>query len=333
MMVHMHSEVAIGDFIFSGVGKIQIKRSVHSLVQTATIQLPSNAVLLSNYSTYHESVVTAKQFKVGAAVTIKIGYDDRLEPEFIGFVSEVLGGRPTTVVCEGLSWLLRQAEVHIVNSRISIEDYLKSIWKAVSPPWKGDVHCSLDGDLSFIAIRGNALAALQSLRHWTDNNVAMMFLDSALFWCGLLQTHTQKQLLPGAQKVVLKAGFNVPEQPMLDKGNILKTMNKVVYTKQLATGARLSEEAGDGIAFTKELAHIGDQRLLYNLAAERQLTLNMAHAGGQIVTFLEPYCKPGDVAQVVVGQEYSSHLIETVTTTYGDNGGRRTLALGPVLKV
>jgi len=333
MMVHMHSEVAIGDFIFSGVGKIQIKRSVHSLVQTATIQLPTNAQLQRNTSSQPELVITAKQFKVGAAVTIKLGYDDRLETEFKGFVSEVLGGRPTTIVCEGASWLLRQTEVHFVNSRISIEDYLKSIWNAVDQRWQGDMQCAVEGELSFIALRGNALSALQSLRQWTDNNVAMMFLDQSVFWCGLLRTHSQRQLLPGAQKVVLKAGYNVPEQPMLDKANIITSMNKVVYTKQLATGARLREEAGDGIAFTKQLAHIGDQRLLYNLAVERKHALNSPHAGGQIVTFLEPYCRPGDVAQVIMGEDKSTHLIETVATTYSDLGGRRTLTLGPEIKL
>jgi hypothetical protein len=69
-MFVLSSDITIGNFRFSGVNKVQIKRSLHGIADTALITIPSIAKVVSGDKGNPEKVITGKQFKDGDPVNI-----------------------------------------------------------------------------------------------------------------------------------------------------------------------------------------------------------------------------------------------------------------------
>ena len=80
------SEITIGQFRFSGAHEVRIKQSLHSIVNTATIQIPSVAKIIRDGKMNPKGIITGKQFNDGNEVTIRLGYNNDLKTEFKGFV-------------------------------------------------------------------------------------------------------------------------------------------------------------------------------------------------------------------------------------------------------
>lgn len=82
------SEIRIGSVTFRTVHDVQIKRSIYNLGATAVIKVPVTAVLkhAGEPPTYIE---TAEAVKVGDPVEIRLGYDNQLNTEFVGYVKRL----------------------------------------------------------------------------------------------------------------------------------------------------------------------------------------------------------------------------------------------------
>ncbi|MBC9915015.1 hypothetical protein [Chitinophaga varians] len=134
-MFKLTCKIRIGQHFFTDVNEVKVKRSIYSFVDTATIRIPTSAVLYktgelttasilepgdntrSGKSAFSEEVMeraarrvaekTGSFFKVGDAVEIWLGYDDENELEFEGFVSRIDFTTPCVIECEGYSWQLR----------------------------------------------------------------------------------------------------------------------------------------------------------------------------------------------------------------------------------
>src|SRR6185312_15096362 len=105
-MFALNSDITIGDFRFAGVHDVHIQRTIHSIMEAATIKIPSIAKIVKNGKALAETVVTGAQFEAGDEVKIQLGYNGQYETEFKGFVSSVDLNMPLTIVCEGYSWLM-----------------------------------------------------------------------------------------------------------------------------------------------------------------------------------------------------------------------------------
>ena len=155
-MFTLSSELIIGKFRFSGVNEVKIKRSIHSLVDTATIKLPAKARILSKDKKSSEDVVTAKQFNIGDKVTLRLGYDGKLNEEFKGFVTEVKQNTPLEITCEGYSYQLKNKTVNKSWTKAKLKEILSEIVKEARGRnlfFSTEVDAAIDeADMIFISV-------------------------------------------------------------------------------------------------------------------------------------------------------------------------------------
>lgn len=81
-------DIKIGNKRTSTVHHVSIKRSVYSLGDTATIKLPVTAILKQSGQPTVK-IETAEAVEVGDRVEIRLGYDNRLRVEFVGYVKNI----------------------------------------------------------------------------------------------------------------------------------------------------------------------------------------------------------------------------------------------------
>jgi hypothetical protein len=188
-MFILNSEITIGSFRFSGVHDVVIKRSIHSIVETATIKIPAIAAILSKGKVSTERITTASQFKDGEAVTIKLGYNCDLKTEFCGFVKQRKLDMPLEIECEGYSSLLRKNVVNLKSSNLTLEELLRSAVADLEGENKILVQCNVDMNLLNISLDNpNGFDVINHISKCTDDNIFCFFVKPDTLWCGAIYT-------------------------------------------------------------------------------------------------------------------------------------------------
>ena len=80
----MIANITIGNYQFESVNSIEIERSSRSLIDTAKILLPLEAVFANNTKQSLSKVV-----KKGDSVIIQLGYGNDIETEFQGYINSI----------------------------------------------------------------------------------------------------------------------------------------------------------------------------------------------------------------------------------------------------
>ena len=80
-MYKMSWKISIGNYNLKMIESVNIKRSVESLADTATITLPATV--------FNKALNIDEKIKRGDAVKIELGYDDKLKSEFEGYLESI----------------------------------------------------------------------------------------------------------------------------------------------------------------------------------------------------------------------------------------------------
>lgn len=162
-MFRLSCEIRIGQHRFNDVNEVKVKRSIYSFVDTATIRIPTSAMLFKKGELKTRSIATPGEnelaerytiteedtkgagrrvlektgsfFSVGDPVEIWLGYDGKLELEFEGFVSKINFTTPCEVECEGYSWQLKNKVITKEFPDLkTLQDYRKKDPENKEPP-------------------------------------------------------------------------------------------------------------------------------------------------------------------------------------------------------
>lgn len=338
-MFVLNSDITIGKFRFSGVNNVRINRSLHSVVETATIEIPAKAKVVKNGKADATEVVTGKQFSDGDAIVIQLGYNGNLDTEFRGFVKRRDLGLSLAIECEGYSWLLRRNKVNISQQSISVKNYLNAAIKGIDKQYAIKIDCELECELSNVQINGNGLDVINSLGKYTDGAVSCFFKEPDVLWCGLLYTtYAEGDDVLNKGKVDYRLGYNVLKDNNLKQRITNDDPVEVMYTKRLSSGDQVS---GLSSVFktakrthNKILNQILSASVLKRLADEKAYMLNYTGYEGTLQTFLLPKASPGYLAYVTDSnyeERNGIYAIESVETTFGMHGARRTIEIGAQL--
>ena len=335
-MFILNSDITIGKFHFSGVNNVRITRTLHSIVETAIIEIPARAKLVKNGKADATEVVTGKQFSDGDAVVIRLGYNGDLNTEFKGFVKRRDLGLSLTIECEGYSWLLRRNKVNISQQSMSVKDYLSAAIKGIDGQYTIKIDCELACELSNVQINGNGVDAINSLGKYTDGTVSCFFKEPDVLWCGLLYTnYAEGDDVLNKGKVDYRLGYNVLKDNSLKQRITNDDPIEVSYTKRLSSGDLVSGVSSVFKKFKRTHSKILNQILsasvLKKLADEKAYMVNYAGYEGSLQTFLSPKASPGYLAYVTDGnyeERNGTYAIESVETVFGVRGARRTVEIG-----
>ncbi len=336
-MFLLNSDITIGGFRFTGVNHVRITRSLHSIIDTATIKIPALARVLKNGKASANQVVTGSQFTNGDHVTIKLGYNGNLKTEFIGFVKRMDSDMPLQVVCEGYSWLLQRNLVNISLTAATIKDLLALAIKGIDKQYPITVKCTVNITLNNVQINGSGLSVIDAISKYTDGNVRCFFTEPDVLWCGLVYSPIAKgtdQLKRGT--VQYRPGYNIPYRNTLKRRTAQDDPVGVKYSKKIARGEKLYQLSDAFKNYSRTHSRILNQLTnapaLKQLANEKAISLNYTGYEGSLHTFLEPYAAPGYQATIHdtrYPERNGQYLIESVDTHFGVQGAGRTIEVGP----
>jgi len=337
-MFLLSSEITIGKFRFTGVHSIVIKRSVHSIVETARITVPAIAATIKNGKASIERSSTASQFSVGDAVTIRLGYNGRLETEFVGFVKQLNLNMPLEIECEGYSYLLRNNKPTITTTKQDIKSLAEAAVADIANGQKISVICDESFELTNVAIdTPSGFDLLNYISKLTDNNISCFFIEPSTLWCGLLYTAATKgTLVNDTKKAQYRPGFNALKNHTLRTHNTEIAAGSVEYNRRNADGTKSSYVAttatNNKYKHALTLNNIKNEKGLKLLAEEKVLCNNYQGCEGIIEGLLQPYVAPGykvyiqdNVSPAING----TYLAESTEVRFGVDGARRIVELGP----
>lgn len=335
-MFVLTSDITIGKFRFSGVNAVRIKRSIHSIVETATITLPSISKIVANGEVRPGTIITGHQFSEGDQVVIQLGYNDQLKTEFSGFVKHRSLKMPLEIECEGYSWLLRRNKIKETSGPATLKELLNN---AVSgTDGRISVECDLDIEFSNVNFKDECgFDIINGLSKYTDENLSCFFIRPDRLWCGLLYSHYAdgKNIL-NLPLVKYRMGYNIIHDNNLKERNVESDPIQVKYSNKLPDGTKISQTSDVFEKYVrthnKILKQIKDELVLKKLAKEKAYQFNYSGYEGSVNAFLQPYTEPG--YQVYLSdkrypERNGVYLAESTEVSFGISGARRKIEIGP----
>lgn len=327
--------------------EISIESAWAKLTDTATITLPRKV-----------KVVGSKQLpdliSVGDAVTIQYGYDGKLRTEFTGYVSELKPGTPFQIKCEDQMWALKRATFSQSWRSVSLSQVLTYIRDHTTLDF--DIH--LLGEQQLGKYQINQATGAQVFDDLRKRYGVHVFFRQGVLWAskpyekdtaprhtyGFRQNIIEADLTyskaediavhfravsvqASGHKIqvdydVLSGTFSTKVPVKHHKGDPKPAPGATAASSGLASGQLRTLNAGYGLTAAQLQAWVKQW------ADEHQYT---GYRGG-LTSFGVPTAEHGDIATITdpdYPERAGSYFIESVTKTFGVNGSRRNLKLGP----
>lgn len=324
----MTCRIVIGErYAMRGLNNIEIKKSVHQIVQTAKLQMPLSLVILNNDEV--NRIRLTEKIKEGDKITVEIGYNGNNRQEFSGYIKRVNHKQPLELELEDDLYLMRQLFLKKSFTKVDVRDVLNylndELYKKFQVRFKlydNIPQCTVK---NFMINGANGLAVLQELK---EKYLLTTYLTNIngeqVLYAGLLY---------GLKKATVKYKIN---RNTVNVDNLKYTQAKdqtykVEIVNQQPNGQVKKYEFGDkGATDTIKPAPISGYRteaelkyIAQRLIEERKID---GYKGG-FEAIMIPYIEPGMVIQLSDPQfkdrGTGNYYTATVTTTFGVNGGRR----------
>lgn len=308
-MLVLNCHIEIGDLVFRVVNQVSIKSSWKELIDRCTITLPKNIRLqgkdLRNF------------IKAGQKVTVKLGYDGDLKTEFEGFVASFKTDIPFQVICEDAVWQLKQIPINKTYRTVKLASLLSDML-----PNGFEFNC-LDSELGPVRIdRQTVTGVLRDLR---DKRAISSFMRGGKLEAGYPYPLSPPKRIYHNQKNLVSTDL---EYKTKDQVRI-----RVKAVSIQPDNKKLEVEIGDpeGALRTLHFFNLGETELKETAKREAE-KLRYEGYRGSITAFGVPFISHGDIAVLQDGERperNGEYYVDSVETTFGMQGFRRKIQLGP----
>lgn len=314
-MFTLCSEITIGGKRFGGVHDVRIRRSIYDLAATATVKVPVTAVLKQSGKPATE-VEVAKEIKAGDPLEIRLGYDGALNTEFKGYVKQLNLKTPLEIVCEDAFYLCRKKSVTL-SGKTTLADVIGKCGLTAGYTAKLSME-------SFQVPNKPVSWVLAKLKK--DYGLAVFFdLDG--------RAYASEPFKTVDEAVKYRLRYNVIRDDDLKYrlAEDVKLKIKAVCVYRDGTKVEAKIGADDGTEKTMYFYDVKDEKELATLAQAEVKRHSYDGYSGKIQTFLVPYAAPCMLAELedeVYRYRNGRYYIESVETTFGAGGSRRTIEIG-----
>ena len=325
------SEINIGKVRFygegSGVSSVEISQSVSELGGKAKIVIPRNFRRVNGKG-------VLDYIAVGDKVSIRLGYDDRMNDEFSGYVSEIGDDTPITISCDSEMYRLKHAGKMSKNFKQPLlTDVLDFLFGGLGIKTDSRFSCAqtLDG---FLIKECTPYEALEKLRSDYGFYVRLKGDTSTCFWpydfCGFATHHYYFGSLTEDGKAKLSAEKTMPNV-VNDSLRFVRASDQDLYIEGISmqrNGTRLTVTAGDTTKSKRTFHFDNDlsKSELQQQAADKLKTWKHDGYSGDITGFGYPFTMPGDSLTITDPdnkERQGTYLIDEVTVSYSPEGGYR----------
>lgn len=312
------AKIKIGGASFNSVHEVRVKRSLYDLAATAAVKVPVTAVL-KQAGEPPTHIETANAIKVGDKVEIKLGYDGIMNTEFVGYVKRLNYKVPIEIECEDEYYKTRWINCVYSKKETSLKQCLNEVLTGIQI---GKV-----ADLTLKNFVVNNKPGSWLLGYLKKEYGLMVYFDKD----GRLYAGKAHEVKGATVKYKLRENVISDDELKYQLAQDVKLKVKAIcYYKD---GTKIEGELGEDGGEQKTLYYydVKDASELKTLAQEELKRYSFDGYRGKIKTFLFPYALPGMVANLeddVYNERSGSYFVESVETTFGTGGARRTVEIG-----
>lgn len=313
-MLRMDFDIRIGNYRLKMVDEVKAKHSVEQLSDTATIALPAMVE--------GTALQVEKSLNVGDAVTIRLGYDGKLQTEFEGYLKAIQTDNGRLVIeCEDALYLFDKKVDDVELTEIGMQALLEKVAKQVDPTFTVLSEFDFTWD-KFVFYHATARDILKKVQDETKANI----------WFDGQTLHVQPQYAQASEKTVL---FDFSRNIESSNLKYRKKEDKKVEVTVKVTNSKGEEckhtiGASGGKSIQKVVCGVNPMQL--KTLAENEYNL-WCYDGyeGSFTGWLVPYVQPGDAVRLHDSDYPAKEGLYYVTGTeisFSKDGGKRSVRLG-----
>ena len=317
-MFTMRFDITVGDWRLGMVEKVEVRRSVEQLSDTAVITLPG--------AEYNVALDVEQKIHRGDRVVINLGYEEvGMVQEFEGWLQRIGTDNGAIILeCEDDLFRFRKSIPDAQLKNVSLSSLLDLVIAGVGGGFKVD--CSYSWTYEKFVI--NSATGFDVLKKVQEESGADIYIEG-----DTLHVHGPGEKV--GNTVIYDFFQNVQDCDLTYRRTEDRRV-RVVVKALLPDGKVKEREYGTtgGDSVTVKCATSDDESMRLRGESEHK-RLTFDGYDGNIVTWLVPYIKPGDTAELH-DRDYQykdgSYYVKAVETTFSAAGGARTVELGYRMK-
>lgn len=313
-MYTMVYDITVGSYTVGMLDRVEIHRSVELLADTAKIVLPA--------SQFNAALHVENKIRRGDFVSIGFGYEETGQAlEFQGYVQRIsTDDGSITLECEDRLFLFRKAVPDTQQKKVSLKNLLQWVINQTGAGLKLDCSYTWTYD-NYVTSSATGFDVLQKVQKECGADI---YIDGET-----LHVHAPGEKV--GNEVLYDFSLNIEKSDLsyLDAEN---RKVKVVVKSLQPDGTVKEMEFGNPDGDKVEIrANSTDTASMTSRGQAELKRHSYTGYDGCITTWLVPYVKPGDMA-TLHDRDYEhkdgSYYVQSVTTTFGSNGGSRQIELG-----
>lgn len=264
------------------------------------------------------------QFKEGDKVEVLLGYNNKNEKRFAGFIRRIKMGVPVELECEGYGYQLYDVIFNKTYSNVSIKQLLKDLVQGTEIKFSPEIP-----DIPLKNVRFKNATGIQVLE-WIKKECSLaVYFNFDELYVGTTFGKIQKTVKIALNKNVIKdddfqqrkvdKNIKIVVREKNEQGEVKKTKSDV---KKYDNEKEVKIKAGIPVNFLKEIVN--------------RLQTQEEYKGyeGNIQLFLVPYVNKGmrvDYEGGMYPEKTGSYFVQSVQGEFGMSGGRQTVQLGFIM--
>lgn len=310
----MQFDITVGDWRLGMVEKVEIVRSVEQLADTCIITLPG--------AEYNKALDVEQKLHRGDRVVVNLGYAEiGMVQEFEGWLQRIgTDNGAITLECEDDLFLFRKALEDRQLENVTLSDLLALVVEGVGGGF--DIDCSYSWTYQKFVI--STATGFDVLKKIQEESGADIYIQGKT-----LHVHGPGEKV--GNTIIYDFEQNIQDCDLTYRRTEDRRVRIVV--KALLPDGKVKE---------KEYGTTGGDRVVVRSVASDDASMDLRGESehkrltfdgydGNIVTWLVPYIKPGDSAEIH-DREYQykdgTYYVKGVKTEFSAEGGVRTVELG-----
>lgn len=313
-MFRMDFDIRIGNYRLKMVDAVKVNHSVEQLSDTATITLPAMVE--------GKTIEIEDKLNVGDTVAIQLGYDDRLQTEFKGYLKAInTDGGNLTLECEDAIYLFDKKVADVELKSITMKALLEKVVQQVDPAITVQTEFDFKWD-KFTIYHATARDVLKKVQDETKANI----------WFDGQTLHVQPQYAQASGRtVVFDFERNIETSSLkYRKASDRKVEVTVELTAPDGTKKEVKYGSTGGKSVKRTASGISEQTAKKMAENEYNLWCFDGYEGS-FTGWLVPYVQPGDSVRLRDTDYPTKEGVYYVTGTeisFSNDGGKRTVKLG-----
>jgi hypothetical protein len=298
------------ELVFRGCIGVEVESSWRNLTDTAKIVLPRR------YRYRYENI--KNKIQRADRVLIQLGYLNNNKTVFKGFVTSVDNETPTTIACEDNMFLMKQITINKLYRGVTLNELVRDIVPIEYEIETPDMHLG-----NFDA---NEMTVAEVLDRIKEQTGLYSYFKGDKLVVGKIYTDDVDITK------TLTFNHDIIESDLkyaYDNDKVLVEAQSVTNGKKITATA--GKKGGRTVKIKLKGANLAT---LQNLANEKLKHLIKDGWDGSVTTFGSPFFEHGYKLQIVDNEFDRSgvYYIDSVRTSFGDGGFRRTLEIGRAVK-